>query len=101
MQTLAAPSVAREEGNWNWKENRGWAVPIHYVRYCPQSSAPTVDKQSSSAPAILFLPGFGMGTFQFETCCRLLAEKGYEAWCIDFLGQGGSFPESEEAWHGK
>jgi len=97
LMSLSNPRVSRVEGNWTWKEVGDLSVPIHYVAYIPSDSASSTEV---STPAVLFLHGFGVGTFQFETCCRLLAEKGYSAWCIDFLGQGASFPDCDEAWHG-
>ncbi|AED91942.1 Alpha/beta hydrolase fold-1 [Arabidopsis suecica] len=46
------------------------------------------------APAVLFLPGFGVGSFHYE---KQLTDLGrdYRVWAIDFLGQGLSLPTED------
>lgn len=47
-----------------------------------------------NAPAVLFLPGFGVGSFHYE---KQLTDLGrdYRVWAIDFLGQGLSLPTED------
>lgn len=46
------------------------------------------------APAVLFLPGFGVGSFHYE---KQLTDLGrdYRVWAIDFVGQGLSLPTED------
>ncbi|KAK3223892.1 hypothetical protein Dsin_010917 [Dipteronia sinensis] len=44
-----------------------------------------------SSPALLFLPGFGVGSFHYEKQLKDLG-RDYRVWAIDFLGQGMSLP---------
>ncbi|XP_010419985.1 PREDICTED: pheophytinase, chloroplastic [Camelina sativa] len=46
------------------------------------------------APPVLFLPGFGVGSFHYE---KQLTDLGrdYRVWAIDFLGQGLSLPTED------
>ncbi|KAH7570610.1 hypothetical protein JRO89_XS05G0144300 [Xanthoceras sorbifolium] len=47
--------------------------------------------ENVSSPAVLFLPGFGVGTFHYEKQLEDLG-RDYRVWAIDFLGQGMSLP---------
>ncbi|KAK3223886.1 hypothetical protein Dsin_010911 [Dipteronia sinensis] len=47
--------------------------------------------ENVSSPAVLFLPGFGVGSFHYENQLKDLGRV-YRVWAIDFLGQGMSLP---------
>ncbi|KAG2244220.1 hypothetical protein Bca52824_093930 [Brassica carinata] len=64
-----------------WKPN----LTVHYDK----SGCGNVE-----APAVLFLPGFGVGSFHYE---KQLADLGrdYRVWAVDFVGQGLSLPTQD------
>ncbi|CAH8325149.1 unnamed protein product, partial [Eruca vesicaria subsp. sativa] len=64
-----------------WKPN----LTVHYEK----SGCGNVE-----APAVLFLPGFGVGSFHYE---KQLTDLGrdYRVWAIDFVGQGLSLPTQD------
>jgi hypothetical protein len=45
---------------------------------------------------VLFLPGFGVGTFHYEKQLRDLG-RDHKVWTMDFLGQGMSLPCEDPA----
>lgn len=70
-------------GFWEWKPK----LTVHYE----QSGVENV-----GAPAVLFLPGFGVGTFHYEKQLKDLGRE-YRVWTLDFLGQGMSLPAEDPA----
>lgn len=68
---------------WEWKYK--WTV--HYEK---------AGSQNTNAPAVLFLPGFGVGSFHYENQLRDLG-RDFRVWAIDFLGQGRSLPSDDPA----
>jgi pimeloyl-ACP methyl ester carboxylesterase len=52
--------------------------------------------KNTHAPAVLFLPGFGVGAFHSEKQLRDLGCD-YRVWALDFLGQGMSLPHEDLA----
>ncbi|KAL6900634.1 hypothetical protein ACP4OV_005310 [Aristida adscensionis] len=70
-------------GFWQWKPK----LTVYYEK--------SVTK-NSKAPAVLFLPGFGVGTFHFEKQLRDLG-RDHKVWTMDFLGQGMSLPCEDPA----
>lgn len=52
--------------------------------------------ENVGAPAILFLPGFGVGTFHYEKQLKDLGRE-YRVFALDFLGQGMSLPSEDPA----
>ena len=64
-----------------WKPN----LTVHYEK----SGCGNVE-----APAVLFLPGFGVGSFHYE---KQLTDLGrdYRVWAVDFVGQGLSLPTQD------
>lgn len=64
-------------GHDNWK--------IHYERSGPANSL------KEDVPALLLVPGFGVGTFHWEKQLAGLSQK-YEVYSMDLLGQGKSWP---------
>uniref|UniRef100_A0A0C9S9C3 TSA: Wollemia nobilis Ref_Wollemi_Transcript_1363_2663 transcribed RNA sequence n=1 Tax=Wollemia nobilis TaxID=56998 RepID=A0A0C9S9C3_9CONI len=68
---------------WEWKYK--WIV--HYEK---------AGSQNVNAPAVLFLPGFGVGSFHYENQLRDLGQD-FRVWAIDFLGQGRSLPPDDPA----
>ena len=70
-------------GFWEWKPK----LTVYYERS---------GTKNSKAPAVLFLPGFGVGTFHFEKQLRDLG-RDHKVWTMDFLGQGMSLPCEDPA----
>ena len=52
--------------------------------------------ENTSAPALLLLPGFGVGSFHYDQQLRDLGRE-FKVWTIDFLGQGKSWPSHDPA----
>ncbi|XP_021281496.1 pheophytinase, chloroplastic [Herrania umbratica] len=63
---------------WEWKPK----LNVHYEK----SGCENVN-----SPPLLFLPGFGVGSFHYEKQLKDLGHD-YRVWAIDFLGQGMSLP---------
>ncbi|KAH6765865.1 pheophytinase [Perilla frutescens var. hirtella] len=63
---------------WEWKPK----LTVHYE---------TSGSENTDSPAVLFLPGFGVGSFHYEKQLKDLG-RDYRAWALDFLGQGMSLP---------
>jgi len=70
-------------GLWEWKPK----LTVYYEKS---------GTKNSKAPAVLFLPGFGVGTFHFEKQLKDLG-RDYKVWTMDFLGQGMSLPCEDPA----
>ncbi|MQL85651.1 hypothetical protein Taro_018188 [Colocasia esculenta] len=52
--------------------------------------------ENVNSSAVLFLPGFGVGTFHYEKQMKDLG-RDYRVWSLDFLGQGRSLPSEDPA----
>lgn len=52
--------------------------------------------ENADAPALLLLPGFGVGSYHYEHQLRDLGQE-YRVWAMDFLGQGKSWPSHDPA----
>ncbi|XP_073140382.1 pheophytinase, chloroplastic [Henckelia pumila] len=63
---------------WEWKPN----LNVHYE---------TSGSENVNSPPVLFLPGFGVGSFHYEKQLKDLGRE-YRACALDFLGQGKSLP---------
>ena len=50
--------------------------------------------ENVNSPPVLFLPGFGVGSFHYENQLKGLG-RDYRVWAIDFLGQGMSLPSED------
>lgn len=63
---------------WEWKPE----LNVHYEKS---------GSENVNSPPVLFLPGFGVGSFHYK---KQLEELGcdYRIWALDFLGQGRSLP---------
>jgi hypothetical protein len=70
-------------GFWEWKPK----LTVYY-----EKSGTGISKE----PAVLFLPGFGVGTFHFEKQLKDLG-RDHKVWTMDFLGQGMSLPCEDPA----
>ncbi|KAL6009919.1 hypothetical protein ACLOJK_000350 [Asimina triloba] len=91
--TIIVPSLPDDsDGNhsspisscfWDWKPK----FTVHYEK----SGAENVE-----SPAVLFLPGFGVGSFHYEKQLKDLGRE-FRAWALDFLGQGMSLPSEDPA----
>lgn len=51
----------------------------------------TSGSENADSPPVLFLPGFGVGSYHYEKQLKDLG-RDYRAWALDFLGQGMSLP---------
>lgn len=78
--------------------NDGSEISSSFWDYKPKLSVhyETSGIENTGAPAVLFLPGFGVGTFHFEKQLRDLGCE-YRVWALDFLGQGMSLPGEDPA----
>jgi pimeloyl-ACP methyl ester carboxylesterase len=56
--------------------------------------------ENTDAPALLLLPGFGVGSFHYDQQLRDLGRE-YRLWAVDFLGQGKSWPSHDPAPDGE
>ncbi|KAK8614422.1 hypothetical protein V6N13_122778 [Hibiscus sabdariffa] len=63
---------------WEWKPK----FNVHYEKS---------GSENLNSPPVLFLPGFGVGSFHYENQLKDLG-RDYRVWAIDFLGQGMSLP---------
>jgi hypothetical protein len=70
-------------GLWEWKPK----LTVYYEKS---------GTKNTKAPAVLFLPGFGVGTFHYEKQLMDLG-RDYKVWTMDFLGQGMSLPCEDPA----
>ncbi|XP_043724545.1 pheophytinase, chloroplastic [Telopea speciosissima] len=70
-------------GYWEWKPK----LTIHYEKS---------GTENVSSPPILFLPGFGVGSFHYEKQLKDLGRE-FRVWAVDFLGQGKSLPSEDPA----
>jgi pimeloyl-ACP methyl ester carboxylesterase len=52
--------------------------------------------ENTDAPALLLLPGFGVGSYHYEHQLQELGQE-YRVWAMDFLGQGRSWPSHDPA----
>ncbi|KAM6595114.1 hypothetical protein CsatA_002817 [Cannabis sativa] len=68
---------------WEWKPK----FNVHYDK---------AGSENVSSPPVLFLPGFGVGSFHYEKQLKDLG-RDYRVWAIDFLGQGMSLPFEDPA----
>ncbi|KAK6163008.1 hypothetical protein DH2020_002849 [Rehmannia glutinosa] len=72
---------------WEWRPK----LNVHYKT----SGSGNVD-----SPPILFLPGFGVGSFHYDKQLKDLG-RDYRAWALDFLGQGMSLPHEDPTLRSK
>lgn len=68
---------------WGWKPK----FNVHYEK----AGCENVD-----SPQVLFLPGFGVGSFHYEKQLKDLG-RDFRVWALDFLGQGMSLPFEDPA----
>ncbi|CAN0863626.1 Pheophytinase, chloroplastic [Linum grandiflorum] len=71
-------SASVSSGFWEWKPK----LNVHYER---------AGCENLESPQVLFLPGFGVGSFHYEKQLKDLGRQ-YRVWAVDFLGQGLSLP---------
>lgn len=65
-------------GEWEWKPK----FKIHYEKS---------GSKNVNSPQVLFLPGFGVGSFHYEKQLKDLGQE-FGVWAMDFVGQGMSLP---------
>lgn len=63
---------------WEWKPK----LNVHYEK---------AGRENVKSPPVLFLPGFGVGSFHYEKQLMDLG-RDFRVWALDFLGQGMSLP---------
>lgn len=68
---------------WEWKPK----FTVHYEK---------AGCDNVGSPPVLFLPGFGVGSFHYEKQLKDLG-RDFRIWAIDFLGQGMSLPSEDPA----
>ncbi|KAM1049437.1 hypothetical protein ACFX2C_028542 [Malus domestica] len=68
---------------WEWKPK----FNVHYEK---------AGCDNLGSPPVLFLPGFGVGSFHYEKQLKDLG-RDFRVWAIDFLGQGRSLPFEDPA----
>ncbi|CAK9201361.1 unnamed protein product [Sphagnum troendelagicum] len=68
---------------WEWRHR--WH--IHYQK---------AGSENTGAPALLLLPGFGVGSFHYEQQLQDFGQE-YRVWALDFIGQGKSWPSHDPA----
>lgn len=68
---------------WEWKPN----FSVHYEKS---------GSENVNSPAVIFLPGFGVGSFHYEKQLKDLG-RDFRVWALDFLGQGMSLPSEDPA----
>ncbi|CAL5400808.1 unnamed protein product [Camellia sinensis] len=66
---------------WEWKPK----LNVHYEKS---------GSENVNSPPVLFLPGFGVGSFHYEKQLKDLG-RDFRVWAIDFLGQGMSLPSED------
>ena len=66
---------------WEWKPK----FNVHYEKS---------GSENVNSPPVLFLPGFGVGSFHYEKQLKDLG-RDYRVWAVDFLGQGMSLPSED------
>ncbi|XP_010547310.1 PREDICTED: pheophytinase, chloroplastic isoform X2 [Tarenaya hassleriana] len=69
---------------WEWRPK----LSVHYEK---------AGCENVNSPAVLLLPGFGVGSFHYEKQLKDLG-RDHRVWAVDFLGQGLSLP-SEDPTH--
>lgn len=67
--------------SWEWKPK----LNVYYE---------TAGSNNVDSPPVLFLPGFGVGSFHYEKQLKDLG-RDFRAWAVDFLGQGLSLPRED------
>lgn len=68
---------------WEWKPK----LTVHYEK---------AGCENVGSPPVLFLPGFGVGSFHYEKQLKDLG-RDFRVWALDFLGQGRSLPFEDPA----
>ncbi|KAI3425599.1 AB hydrolase-1 domain-containing protein [Psidium guajava] len=68
---------------WEWKPK----LTVHYEK---------AGCENVGSPPVLFLPGFGVGSFHYEKQLKDLGHD-FRVWALDFLGQGRSLPFEDPA----
>lgn len=68
---------------------KGWKpkLNVHYEK---------AGFENVDSPNVLFLPGFGVGSFHYEKQLKDLG-RDFRVWALDFLGQGMSLPFEDPA----
>uniref|UniRef100_A0A5B6ZCB2 AB hydrolase-1 domain-containing protein n=1 Tax=Davidia involucrata TaxID=16924 RepID=A0A5B6ZCB2_DAVIN len=66
---------------WEWKPK----LNVHYKKS---------GSENVNSPPVLFLPGFGVGSFHYEKQLKDLG-RDFRVWAVDFLGQGMSLPSED------
>nr|XP_043609900.1 pheophytinase, chloroplastic isoform X2 [Erigeron canadensis] len=74
--------ISSAQQEWKPKFN------IHFERSGPRKVG---------TPQVLFLPGFGVGSFHYEKQLKDLG-RDYGVWAMDFLGQGMSLPSEDPTY---
>ena len=87
LLATAAALTAPTSRRWTWAHSGGGPVDIHYTACGP----------ADARSCVVFAPGFGAGSFQFEEVASLVAARGHAVYCMDWFGQGKSWPDEARA----
>ena len=87
LLATAAALTAPTSRRWTWAHSGGGPVDIHYTACGP----------ADARSCVVFAPGFGAGSFQFEEVASLVAARGHAVYCMDWFGQGASWPDEARA----
>ena len=91
LLATAAALTAPTSRRWTWAHSGGGPVDIHYTACGP----------ADARSCVVFAPGFGAGSFQFEEVASLVAARGHAVYCMDWFGQGKSWPDEARAQVGE
>lgn len=74
-------------------EKDGASVSSRFREWKPKLTVhyETSGSENVDSPSVLFLPGFGVGSYHYEKQMKDLG-RNYRTWALDFLGQGMSLP---------
>lgn len=82
-EALGETSASISSCYWEWKPK----FNVHYEK---------AGCGNVNSPPLLFLPGFGVGSFHYEKQLKELG-RDFRVWALDFLGQGKSLPFEDPA----
>lgn len=71
-------------------------IVVLFILFCTLKAGFVAGQENNNAPALLLLPGFGVGSFHYDQQLRELGQE-YRVWAMDFLGQGNSWPSHDPA----
>lgn len=94
LDKIFIPSLPNESN-----DDHGSPISSCYWEYKPKLKVhyEKAGCENVKSPPVLFLPGFGVGSFHYEKQLKDLG-RDFRVWAVDFLGQGMSLPSEPEEW---